>query len=119
MSAPVQGKEEWFDLVPRKLVTHEDSPEDDRAILLIPRFRRGLLAKYIQPRLKKPYHKVRLDEVGTFVWRQIDGVSTVDNISIAMKHHFGEKVEPVVDRLVQFLSTMFRHKFIELLKKQQ
>jgi hypothetical protein len=81
-------------------------------VLLIPRFRRGLCAKWLQPRLKKPYFRLSLDEVGSFVWEQCDGKMTVREIAALMAARFGENVQPVENRLSIFFATLFRNKVV-------
>jgi len=96
------------------MVDHEVI-EDDIVVVLRPRYISGLLARWLQPRLKKPNFRVRLDAIGSFVWRQCDGVRTVSQIVEAMEQHFGKKVEPALPRLKLFLGEMERGKMIHLI----
>ena len=102
-----------LDLKPVRLVESERT-DDDRVTLLKPKFTWRPLAKLVQPRLKRPYYKIHLDEIGTFVWDRIDGETTVGAIADAAKEHFGEKIEPVYDRLKQFLYQLESGKFITI-----
>jgi len=92
----------------------EDGPEDG-AVLLVPRFRKGPLAKWLQPRLKRPFMRVSLDELGSFVWKRIDGKNTYSEIHKAMKAHFGEKLSESDERLQKFLSILQNNQFAELM----
>ena len=56
------------------------------------------------PMLSKPYDKVELDEIGSFVWAQIDGKKNIYDICQIVKGHFGDKIEPVFDRVGKFFS---------------
>jgi len=60
-------------------------------VLLRPRFTSGLLARWLQPRLKRPYVKITLDRIGSFVWTRCDGDKTVEEILEEMKASFGEE----------------------------
>ena len=80
--------------------------------LVIPRFRFPLLRKWLLPRLKNPYYRVKLDVIGTLVWKACDGKTTVREIAERLRSHFGERVEPVYDRLSFFLSQLERGGFI-------
>lgn len=42
---------------------------------------------------------LRLDEVGSFAWRLLDGKHTVGQVSEALRERFGETVEPAEERL--------------------
>lgn len=86
--------------------------EEGQIVLLKPKIRHPFFAKRILPRLKNPYYKVRLDEVGSYIWEQCDGVQTVKNLAHNLRKKFGEKVEPLYDRLALFLQSLERNQFI-------
>jgi hypothetical protein len=102
-----------LDLKPVRLVESERSAED-RAVLLRPKFAWGPLRKLLQPRLKRPFYKVHLDEIGTFVWDRIDGATTVGQMADAALAHFGEKIEPVHGRLATFIHQLEKGAFIKI-----
>jgi hypothetical protein len=91
----------------------EDGPEN-RAVLLVPKFRWGPLARWLQPRLKRPFVRLKLDDIGSFVWKRFDGRTTFDDIVKAMRDEFGEKAEPAEERLKKFLVLLMKSKFVEL-----
>lgn len=47
---------------------------------------------------------VTLDEIGSFVFRQIDGRKTVREIGEALETQYGESVQPLYERLSLYLS---------------
>lgn len=98
--------------IPERVVDWKYKEDLGIAVLLVPRFRGKFSEKWLQPRLKRPYMKIELDEIGTFVWGRCDGKNTVHDILTMLKGHFGEKIEPAEDRLKLFLSMMFNSKFI-------
>lgn len=105
---------DWNAVVARRNIEWEDGPEGG-AVLLVPRFRRGPFAWWLQPRLRNKHIRVKLDEIGSFVWRQFDGRRRFDEIVSAMQSHFGPKVEPASDRLKKFCAILYKDKFVELL----
>ncbi|MBN1282511.1 MAG: PqqD family protein [Proteobacteria bacterium] len=105
--------QQWHDVVAKRTVEWEDGPED-RAVLLVPRFRRGPLARWLQPRLKRPHMRVKLDDLGTFVWRRLDGNTPFDEIAKAMEGHFGERAAPADQRLKAFFTILHKDRFVEL-----
>jgi hypothetical protein len=83
-------------------------------VLLRPRFGRGWLGRRLQAAFRPRPYRVLLDDVGSFVWRMCDGEAPVETIAAAMKERFGEEVEPVEDRLVTFLKSLLRGRFVEM-----
>lgn len=106
---------QWSTVIAERAIGWEDSPED-KAVLLVPRFRKGPLAKWLQPRLKKPHMRVKLDDVGSFIWKRLDGSKAFAEILSEMKIEFGERIEPAEDRLTQFFRVLHKDKFVELYK---
>ncbi len=69
----------------------------------------------------KNYHKdakVDLDETGSFIWKLCDGNNSTKDIISRTNATFGEKVEPVEERVVLFLEQMERNKFIRFYEKR-
>ena len=100
-----------LDLTPEKLVDSEKRT-DGLIDLVVPKFKNRLARRIFEKRMKKPTWKVELDNIGSFVWEQIDGNRNVMDIGARMKNKFGDSVEPVYDRLNQFLFVMRSHEFI-------
>jgi hypothetical protein len=103
----------WHDIVIERALEWEDGPEGG-AVLLVPRFRRGPLAKWLQPKLRNKHIRVKLDEIGSFVWRRFDGKTRFADIASAMHSHFGAKADPASDRLQKFCATLHKDKFVKL-----
>ena len=103
----------WHNVVATRNVEWEDGPEGG-AVLLVPRFRKGPLAKWLQPKLKRPHIKVKLDEIGSFAWHMMDGRTPFYKLVEAMKEHFGERVEPADERLRKFMTILYKEKFVKL-----
>ena len=97
----------YLDLVPRRLVGHE-TDADERAVLLRPKFVSGLWAKLLQPRMPRPFFKVRLDEIGTATWEAIDGARTVGEIADLLGERFGGRVDPKIERCARFIRSLER-----------
>jgi hypothetical protein len=97
--------------VPQPVVEHEEA-EDGIVKLLVPRFRARWM-HWLQKRLKNPHMRVRLDDIGSAVWKLIDGRRTVTEIGIVMSEQFGEKIEPVEHRLGVFFGMLRRNNLVE------
>ena len=55
---------------------------------------------------------VHLDEHGSFVWPLIDGIRDITEIGVAVKEHFGDKAEPLYERLAKFFKILESYRFI-------
>ncbi|MEE9390229.1 MAG: PqqD family protein [Candidatus Aminicenantaceae bacterium] len=70
------------------------------------------MVRHLLPRLKNPKYKINLDDFGSFLWELCDGTTTVQELSECMKDKFGDKIEPLYDRLALFLQSLERNRFI-------
>jgi hypothetical protein len=92
----------FLELIPVKNIKWERG-ERGLVVLLKPKFKNKFLVKYLSPRIKNPFFRIKLDEIGSYVWELCDEQNTVGNIGRKLKEKFGEKIEPVYDRLILFL----------------
>ncbi len=68
---------------------------------------------------QKVFHRPRisqihLDEMGNFIWPLIDGERTVYDIAMLVREEFGEKAEPLFERLVQYVKVLESYGFLDL-----
>jgi hypothetical protein len=84
------------------------SGEEDRVTVLIPKFTNRWLVRWLVPLLAKPEVRLRLDDTGSFVWRQCNGSMTVRQIADTVREHFGGEPEPTLERVVQFMRRLTR-----------
>ncbi len=79
---------------------------------------KGVINRLFQLILKKPkVSYIHLDELGSFIWCRIDGESTVLEIAETVKSAFGDKAEPLYERLVKFFEILKNNKYIRLIEK--
>lgn len=112
------NKENFLDYVPKHndLYPYEKK-ENGRIEVRV--HNRGLFFRLTQILLKKPkYSYIELDEFGSFVWEQIDGTRDVYEIGKQVKHQFGEKAEPLYERLSQYIKILRRNSFIVYMNKK-
>ncbi len=91
-----------------------ETREDGLVVLFKPKFANTLLVKYLLPLMKKPYYKIKLDEIGSFFWLKCDGILTVKEIAELHKNKFEDRVEPLYDRISQFLTSLEKNRLIIL-----
>ncbi len=75
---------------------------------------RGVFNKIAQKLFKKPrVSYVHLDDNGSFVWEIIDGKMSVYEIGQKVEEHFGEKAQPLYERLVKFFYILQSSGFVK------
>lgn len=63
---------------------------------------------------KKPrVSQIHLDDMGNFIWPHINGQNSIQDIAVLIKNEFGEKAEPLYNRVVQYFKTLASYGFIE------
>ncbi|MCU0453692.1 MAG: PqqD family protein [Bacteroidetes bacterium] len=77
--------------------------EDGRVVVLMPKFRHRWMAPWLQPLLRKPNVRVKLDDLGSAVWRLCDGTTPVARMAEVIQAQFGGNAEPVLERIGAFL----------------
>jgi len=89
-----------------------EQTEDGRVIILQPKFTNKWLVAWLMPRMHRPHFRIKLDEFGSWVWLECDGQRTVQEIATSLKTKFGERTEPVCDRLGQFINRLVHYQFL-------
>ncbi len=97
---------------PRRLLEWEQDAEG-RAIVLRPRFGRGRWGAKLAGWLHAGPYRIRLDEIGSLVWKAFDGNTTMSAVANRLRKAFGQRVEPAEELLLQFASQMHRARMIE------
>jgi hypothetical protein len=106
----LKGKN-YMELTPVRM--HEHRYRDGNLIdVLAPRFSDRFFGKLLQPKLRNKYIRANLDEIGSRTWELIDGERQVHQIIEELRALFGEKIEPATDRLIMFLTQLYRNGFI-------
>jgi len=100
-----------LDLIPVRTISWERN-EKGLIVLLKPKFRHPFIVKHFLSRLRKPHYRINLDSIGSYVWEQCDGNRSVKEVAENMGQEFGEKVEPLYDRLTLFLQSLEKNHFI-------
>ena len=105
-------KENYLDYVP--LVNPQNSwSEDEQGVVTIHMVHRGFYDRLAQKFFHTPrVSHIKLDEYGSFLWKELDGRRTVGQLAQRMKEQFGDKAEPLYDRLVHYMQILHNNKFI-------
>ncbi|MBE6701517.1 MAG: PqqD family protein [Ruminococcaceae bacterium] len=107
-------RENYLDNIPVKNESLSSSEEEGVVTLEIEN--KGLFNHIAQKLFKKPkVSYVHLDELGSFIWKQIDGKRDVTAIAELVDEKFGEKAHPLYERLSQYISILNSYNFINLM----
>ena len=75
---------------------------------------KGVANRIMQKLIKKPKTSyIHLDEMGSFIWPLMDGEKDILEIGKFVEEHFGEKANPLYERLSQYFKTLEKYNFIE------
>ena len=75
---------------------------------------KGVANRIMQKLIKKPKTSyIHLDEMGSFIWPLMDGEKDILEIGKFVEEHFGEKANPLYERLSQYFKILEKYNFIE------
>ena len=105
----------YLDFVPAHKI--ERFTVDENSIVTLEIENKGVFNKIAQKLFKKPkISYIHLDELGSFIWPYIDGKRDITEIGVLVREHFGDKAEPLHERLSQYFKTLESYGFIEFNK---
>ena len=105
-------EENYLEKIPVRAEIEWDTDSDGNVTLHIEN--KGVMNRIAQVLFKKPkVSYIHLDEMGSFIWPLIDGEKDILKIGESVKEHFGEKAEPLYERLSKYIQTLEAYKFIE------
>jgi hypothetical protein len=107
-------KANYLDLTPLRMMDFE-TLEDGKVDILMPRFNHHILKRALQPHWKKEFIRIHLDEIGSAIWKKIDGLSNVNEICNRLQTTYPEKLHPQQEtekRITDFLSLLYRERYI-------
>ncbi len=115
----VLKKTNTMDLIPFR--TREYEMEEENLVLLVPKFEWKVLLT-ILPALKNQYFRVKLDPMGSRIWKAIDGQKSVGDIArqIRSGNREGETdLTDLEDRLGKYMSMLYERKYISFTQIQE
>jgi hypothetical protein len=86
---------------------------DGRCVVLRPRLGDGRIGRWLASKVGDPCYRIRLDDVGTFIWKACDGETPLTEMGRRLRDACGERVEPAGERLARFVRMMLRSRMIE------
>jgi hypothetical protein len=101
----------YLEIIPYR-VHKEEIDEKGFVTILIPKFKRKFANDFLTRTGKSLDVRMKLDEFGSETWLQLDGKQNVSAIGKKLVLKFGEKIEPVEERLTRFLTNLYLQGFI-------
>lgn len=114
-----QGKEEnLLDMYP--LSGHSAVCDEAGLIRIeVPKFR-NVLGKALCALLRlSGTYVVKLDEIGSFIYQRCDGKTSVRRIIAESENHFGERIDPCIQRVSKFITSLERNGLISIKPGQE
>lgn len=111
----------YLELVPVHRLEWQEDTEQNRVVVLVPRYRDFLFGRLVQPRLgpSKRFLRVPLEQRGSFLWREMDGKRTVAELSQAFAVGFPADDSQYNERVSVYLHAMYENGFISYLNFSQ
>ncbi len=105
-------KENFLDKIPYRNENIKWS-EDSDGIVTLEIENKGVFNTIAQKLFKKPrISYVHLEEIGSFIWKRIDGTKTVAALADELKAEFGDKAEPLYERISKYIQILNSYSFI-------
>lgn len=101
----------FLDCVPCRLA--ESTAEEGRVSVRL--IHRGFFSWVAAKFFHRPKESIiTLDDLGSYVWGQMDGKRDIHALGLKVSRRFGEKAEPLYERLVQFCRILHQNGMITL-----
>lgn len=87
---------------------------DENGIVTLDIENTGIMNRVAQKLFRKPkVSHIHLDEIGSFVWPLLDGEKNIIELGKFVEKEFGEKANPLYERLSKYFQILDSYKFIE------
>ncbi len=90
---------------------------DGLVVVIAYRTKQSFLDRTIFKKWAEKPVKIDLDEIGSYVWKLIDGKRNVLEITTLAEEHFNEKIQPAKERVSLFLKQLHKNNLITLYMK--
>ena len=87
---------------------------DEKGLVTLDIENTGIANRIAQKLLHKPkVTHIHLDEIGSFVWPLLDGEKNIVELGKEVEAHFGEKANPLYERLAKYFQILDSYHFVE------
>lgn len=109
-------KKNYLDKIPvySEKITHKTN---ENGLVTLQIKNSGIINLFVQKLFGKPRtSNIRLDEIGSFVWMNIDGCRSIYDIAELLDEKFGKSSHPLYERITDFFIILDRNNFIDWTK---
>ncbi len=93
---------------------HINWSADESGIVTLDIENTGVMNRVAQKLFRKPkVSHVHLDEMGSFIWPLLDGERNIIKLGESVREQFGEKANPLYERLAKYFQILDSYHFIE------
>lgn len=110
----IKTTQQLMSCIPFQNVNWDTHTETGLIRIIKPKFKSNWAKSLFNPFVKGENFIIKLDELGTEVWKNCNGKNTIEEIGIILGRKFGSDIEPIYDRLNKFTMQLLRSKFIRL-----
>ena len=112
MKKKAKNQENYLEKKPKRKENLSWS-QDDEGLCTLEVENRGFFNRLFQIFFKKPkISYIHLDEMGSFLWPLLDGEKDLLCLGESVKEHFGEKAEPLYERLAKYVQILKEYGFV-------
>jgi len=105
-------RENFLDYIPKRNALYEWEFNQNKHVEVLVK-NRGLFNRVAQLLFRRPkVSRIELDDMGGFIWQQLDGKRTIYEIGADVKEQFGKKAEPLYERLCEYIRILHNNGFI-------
>ena len=100
------------DLIPVRVYGHDEV--EGKVIILVPKFESRLI-QILFPRTQLLFFRIKLDDLGSMVWKNINDGRNISAISKVVSDELAEKgqgAEEIDERISKFLSLLYDRRLI-------
>ncbi len=108
--------EEFLKYRPKRNDFEWSKNEDGLVEIKVPKFKSNFGKSFCKFIRKDPTFYAKMDKIGTIVWENCDGKTTIEEIHEKLKKEFPDE-EKIEERLFFFLYQMHKLNYIDYIKK--
>lgn len=105
-------------MLPSDIVVTQTVPwreEEELVVLLAPRYGQNFLGRLCRRLFGDQTIRIKLDELGSHVWKLCNGQAPVNEIAESLEKAFEDKAENARERLEMFLKELYRQGWVSFL----
>jgi hypothetical protein len=105
----------YLDMIPARNVQEFTEDKTGQITLLIPKFKKAWMSKWLIPEKRSKHFRIHLDEQGSEIWRLIDGKKNAGEICDLLFQQKPEESNANSQfeiRVTKFMSQLYKNRFI-------